>query len=94
VTGGQLAQLLQDAAESAERSAAPADPLAELAVRRRRRDTRRRHLVALAFVAFAVLLQLVPSEAFGASSPAGTRTVVASSTQGALPVPVTVVSRG
>jgi hypothetical protein len=50
--------------------------------------------MALAFIAFAVLLQLVPSEAFGASSPAGTRTVVASSTQDALPVPVTVVSRG
>ena len=94
MTGGQLSQLLQDAAESAERSAAEADPLAELAGRRRRRDTRRGHLVVLAFVAFAVLLQLVPSEAFGASTPAGTRTVVASPTRDALPDPVTVVSRG
>jgi hypothetical protein len=82
MTDVELARLLHSAADTAETAAPPVDPLAALACGRRRREQRRGHLVALAFVAFVVLLQLVPAEALGASGPAQAGTVVAAQTRG------------
>lgn len=74
----EVDRLLRGAAEAAEAAAPPVDPLTALAGARRRRDQRRGHLAALAFVASVVLLQLLPAEALGASRPApGTAVVVA-----------------
>ena len=79
MTDVELARLLQDAARSAEATAPAVDPLPALARARRRREQRRGHVAALAFVAAVVLLQLVPAEAFGASRPSQRASVVAAS---------------
>ena len=70
MTNADLTRLLTDAAAGAERQARPpADPLRALAQVRRRREQRRGHVAALALVVFVVLLQAVPTDAFGAARP-------------------------
>lgn len=61
-----LARLLADATEEAERRAPSVDPLREMARTRDRRRRRSAHLSALAFVGFVLAVQLDPAAAFGA----------------------------
>jgi hypothetical protein len=70
MTGHELGRLLADGAARAEAEAPTVDPLAAVASARRRRDQRRGHATAFAFVVFVLLLQLAPSEALGAARPA------------------------
>jgi len=77
MTEVELRQLLHRAVESAEASAPPVDPLTALARGRRRHEQRRGQLVAVAFVASTVLLQLLPAEAFAVNTPAGAASVAA-----------------
>lgn len=69
MTADRLGELLADAVRDAERSAPAVDPVTALAGARRRRGQRRGHLVALAFVASLVLLQLLPAEALAGDGP-------------------------
>ena len=70
MTGADLTRQLVEATTVAEAVAPPLDPVLALQQKRHARRQRQGHVVALAFVLFAVLLQLVPAEALGAG-PAG-----------------------
>ena len=76
MTGHDLGELLTAAADEAGRYAPLADPVAELKRARRRREQRRGHLAALAFVVFVLGLQLWPVEALGADRSTSSATAV------------------
>lgn len=63
-----LARLLDDAAEAGECRAPEIDPVRELRSRQALTRDRRRHLVTVAFVAFVLLVQVVPRPALGADT--------------------------
>ena len=90
MTGHQLRNLLSAAAEEAETCAAPvADPVAALARARLRREQRRGHLTALAFVVFVLGLQLWPAEALGANRSPGSAGAVTAAAAPAAPLGAT-----
>lgn len=72
MTGSELNALLVDVVSAAE-SGAPSvgDPVDALRQRRRSAERRRGHLAMLAFLLFVIVLQGLPSEAFGASPTRG-----------------------